>query len=110
ERILFRTENSARLWNTDTFAEDFVYIARDAAEHLAECRIRSVGVDYLSVGGFHQDLVETHEVLLGAGIWIMEGLNLNGIEPGPSELICLPLKLVGSDGAPARAVLRPLVQ
>ncbi len=108
ERILFRTANSEREWQTLPFDEEFIYIARDAAEYLAECGIRSVGVDYLSVGGFRQDSVETHVALLGKGIWVMEGLVLGGIEPGDYELVCLPLKWVGAEGAPARAILRPL--
>jgi arylformamidase len=66
-----------------------------------------VGVDYLSVGGYKKDGVETHVELLGAEVWIIEGLNLAAIAPGEYDLACLPLKLVGSDGAPARAILRP---
>ena len=68
--------------------------------------MRSVGVDYLSVGGFRQDSVETHVALLGNGIWVIEGLALGQIEPGNYELVCLPLKWVGAEGAPARAILR----
>lgn len=108
ERILFRTANSDRNWGDLPFNEDFVYIARDAAEYLAECGVRSVGVDYLSVGGFKQDSVETHVALLGAGIWVMEGLVLADVEPGDYELVCLPLKWVGAEGAPSRAILRRL--
>jgi arylformamidase len=106
ERILFETRNSDGAWNTDQFDEDFVFISRDAAAYLGECGVRCVGVDYLSVGGFHEDGPETHHALLGAGIWIIEGLNLRDIEPGDYELVCLPLKLIGSEGAPARAILR----
>lgn len=106
ERILFKTRNSGRCWKTDIFDEDFVYISREAAEFLAEKRIRTVGIDYLSVGGFRKDGVETHHALLGAGIWIIEGLNLSKIKPGKYELNCLPIKILGSDGAPARALLR----
>lgn len=108
ERILFRTANSDRDWANLPFDEDFVFIARDAAEYLAECGVRSVGVDYLSVGGFRQDSVETHVALLGRGIWVMEGLALGQVEPGHYELVCLPLKWAGAEGAPARAILRPL--
>jgi len=108
ERVLFKTGNSDHLWNKDEFDEDFIFIARDGAEYLAECGVRSVGVDYLSVGGFREDAVETHQTLLGAGIWIIEGLNLSGVEPGLYEMICLPLKLIGSEGAPARAILRSI--
>jgi arylformamidase len=108
ERILFKTRNSDGAWNTDQFDEDFVFISHDAAAYLAECGIRCVGVDYLSVGGFREDGPETHHALLGAGIWIVEGLNLHGIEPGDYELACLPLRLMGSEGAPARAIIRRL--
>ena len=65
-------------------------------------------MDYLSVGGFKKDGVETHVELLGAEVWIIEGLNLSAVEPGNYELACLPMKLIGSDGAPARAALRPI--
>jgi arylformamidase len=68
--------------------------------------VQTVGVDYLSVGSFFKDGVETHHALLEAGIWIMEGLNLSNVEPGIYELICLPLKIEGSDGAPSRPILR----
>jgi arylformamidase len=106
ERILFRTHNSDRPWHTEEFRKHFVYIQQDAARYLASKRIRTVGIDYLSVGGFEIDSRETHEALLGAGIWIIEGLNLGAVEPGAYELVCLPLKIVGSDGAPARAIVR----
>ncbi len=106
ERILFKTAGCARRWSTDAFDEDFVYIAKDAAAHLAERRVSLVGIDYLSVGGFQEDAEETHRILLGAGIWIVEGLNLSKVKSGRYDLICLPLRLAGADGAPARAVLR----
>ncbi len=106
ERVLFKTLNSSWVWQTDEFIEDFVYVSQEAARYLVECGVRTVGVDYLSVGGFHKDGVETHEALLGAGIWVIEGLDLSEVEPGEYELICLPLKVQDSDGAPARAILR----
>ncbi len=108
ERILFRTANSRRAWKTDVFQEDYIYVNPETAEYLAGIGIQTVGVDYLSVGGFHTGNAETHRALLGAGIWVIEGLNLEHVEPGDYELICLPLKLVGADGAPARAVLRKI--
>jgi len=107
ERILFKTRNSTRCWQTDDFVKDFVYISHEAAQYLAAQLVQTVGVDYLSVGGFFKDGVETHRALLSAGIWIIEGLNLSSVEPGTYELICLPLRITGSDGAPARAILRP---
>jgi len=106
ERILFKTPGSARRWSTDEFDENFVYIAKDTAAYLAERRVSLVGIDYLSIGGFRHDGEETHRILLGAGIWVIEGLNLSKVKPGRYDLICLPLRLQGADGAPARAVLR----
>ena len=108
ERILFKTVNSDRIWHKEKFHEEFTYIDHGGAKHLAECGVLLVGVDYLSVGGFKNDALETHDALLGAGIWAIEGLNLHGVEPGRYELICLPLRLVDSDGSPARAVLRSI--
>lgn len=106
ERILFKTRNSTRCWKTDEFVKDFVYISKEAAQHIVGCGVRTVGVDYLSVGGFFKDGVETHRILLGAKVWIIESLNLAKIKPGKYELLCLPVKVRGSDGAPARALLR----
>jgi arylformamidase len=108
ERILFKTANSEHAWNSDEFEENFVFISEAAALYLAKCAVRCVGVDYLSVGGYREDGPETHLALLEAGIWIIEGLNLSGVEPGDYELVCLPLKLIGAEGAPARAILRDI--
>lgn len=88
--------------------EDFVYISEQAAAYLAETGVRTVGIDYLSVGGYHADGAKIHRILLGAGIWIIEGLDLSAAPAGQYEMICLPVKLHGSDGAPARAILRPV--
>jgi arylformamidase len=107
ERVLFKTPGSARRWKSGAFEDDFVYISKEAALFLAERQVRCVGIDYLSVGGFRKDLTETHEILLGAGIWVIEGLDLSRVKPGRYELICLPLRIAGADGAPARALLRP---
>ncbi len=106
DRLLFKTYNSEHCWDSDSFFEDFVYLSREAAAYLAQCGVRTVGVDYLSVGGFHKDGAETHQALLGSGMWVIEGLNLGGIEPGDYELACLPLKLANAEGAPARALIR----
>ena len=108
ERILFKTRNSQTCWQTDTFVENFVYITKEAARFLADSGVRLIGIDYLSVGGFKQDLVETHRTLLGAEIWLIEGLNLSGVNAGNYDLICLPLKLVQAEASPVRAVLRPI--
>ena len=107
ERLLFKTINSGRCHQSEEFFDDFVYLANEGARFLAERKVRTVGVDYISIGGFHHDLVRTHLTILGAGIWVIEGLNLAQVEPGAYELICLPLLIPGADGAPARALLRP---
>jgi arylformamidase len=114
ERVLFKTRNSTHCWKTDRFEEQYVSIPPMTAGYLAERGVQTVGVDYLSVGEFETDVLksegaQTHRILLEAGIWILEGLNLEHVEPGEYELICLPLKIIGGDGAPARAVLRELV-
>lgn len=106
ERVLFKTRNSDRCWRKKTFVKDFVFISQEAARYLASLKVLTVGVDYLSVGGYEKDAVETHQALLRSGVWIIEGLDLSQTEPGMYELICLPLKISSSDGAPARAFLR----
>jgi arylformamidase len=111
ERVLFKTRNSTRSWRmakTSTFDEQFIYIPAGTAQYLVDCGVMTVGVDYLSVGGWQKDGVECHQIMLGAKkpIWIIEGLVLTKIKPGKYDLICLPLKIVGADGAPARALLR----
>lgn len=105
KRILFGTSNS-RFWSHDEreFQEDFVAVTEDGARWLVERGIRLVGVDYLSVAPFG-DSEGTHKVLLQAGVVIVEGLDLSAVSRGFYDLYCLPLKLLGSDGAPARAVL-----
>ena len=106
ERVLFKTRNSSYVWQTDEFVEDFVFLTQEAARFLAKCQVRLVGIDYLSVGGFKRDDSYVHQVLLGTGIWIIEGLNLSSVGAGRFDLICLPIKLERGDGAPARAVIR----
>lgn len=108
ERILFKTRNSSRVWQTDEFVEDFVFISDDAARFLVDRDVRLVGIDYLSVGSFKRGGSYAHKTLLGGGVWVIEGLDLSRVIPGKYDLICLPLKLAQGDGAPARAVLRPL--
>lgn len=99
ERVLFKTPNS-ELWSRDEFSEDFAMLDGAAAALLVERGIRLVGVDYLSVGD-----EAAHHALLGAGVVPVEGLDLRGVEPGRYELVCLPVSVVGADGAPARAIL-----
>ena len=106
-RILFKTRNS-RHWaeGVEKFDEDFVAVGVELAEELIRRGIRLVGVDYLSVEEFRAPFEHpVHRSLLEAGIVVLEGCNLSAIEPGPYQLVALPLKLGGSDGAPARAIL-----
>lgn len=105
ERVLFRTRNSD-LWARDKreFHKDFVAITEGGARWLIERGVRLVGVDYLSVAPFDA-VIPTHRALLHAGVVAIEGLDLSGIGPGAYQLVCLPLKIVGADGAPARAIL-----
>jgi len=102
ERVLLKTRNG-RLWDRDDFTRDFVRLDGAGARLLVQMGIRLIGIDYLSIGD--QD---AHRALLDAGVVAVEGLDLRAVEPGWYELICLPLKVVGSDGAPARALLRRL--
>ena len=103
DRLLFRTRMSDHEWSTLPFQPDFVALDADAARHLRDLGVVCVGVDYLSVGK-----ADTHHTLLDAGICVIEGLALQRIAPGEYEMLCLPLKIVDSDGAPARVLLRPL--
>ena len=106
KRILFKTTNSA-YWaaGNQEFQEDFIALAEDAAKYLVSIGVEVVGVDYLSAAPY-LDPTPTHRVLLEAGILIIEGLDLSRIQEGEYTLMCLPLKIGGSDGAPARALLR----
>jgi len=107
-RLLLRTRNS-ELWarGVTNFKEDYVALTADAAQWVVDRGIRLIGVDYLSVQRYI-DSPLTHRILLEADVIIIEGLNLDGVQPGRYELICLPIRLVGADGAPARAILRRL--
>jgi arylformamidase len=104
-RVLIRTRNSKQ-WVKDykPFTKDYVAVDVRAAEYLVKRGVKLVGVDYLSVAPFN-DTTPTHLVLLKAGVVIVEGLNLSQISQGRYNFFCLPLKLNGSDGAPARAIL-----
>ncbi|HMB23272.1 MAG: cyclase family protein [Chloroflexota bacterium] len=105
KRILFGTRNS-KLWakGETEFQTDFVAITEDGAEWLVERGVQLVGVDYLSVAPYSEP-IPTHLILLKAGVVVVEGLNLSNVMRGFYDLYCLPLKIAGSDGAPARAIL-----
>ena len=106
ERVLFKTRNSNRRWDNQDFDTSFVAVNATGARLLADRRVPLVGVDYLSVGLFQGDGTETHQILLNSGVWILEGLDLTAVSEGEYELVCLPLRIAGCDGSPARAILR----
>ena len=103
-RVLLRTRNSALLSQPE-FARDYTYLAPDGAEYLVSMGVELVGIDYLSIEQFHSGHHKTHRTLLGKAVVILEGLDLSQVSAGEYDLICLPLRLAGCDGAPARAVL-----
>jgi arylformamidase len=107
ERVLFKTLNSQRCWTTDNFVADFVDISPEAAQFLADAGLSLIGLDYLSVRA-PASPTGTHKILLGAGIWLLEGLNLAAVSAGNYDLICLPLRIIQTDGSPVRAVLRQI--
>ncbi len=105
QRVLLKTRNSALLHDS-VFHEDFTYLTKDGAEYLVTCGLRLVGIDYFSIDRFRSPDFPAHHALLGAGVVIVEAVDLSAVPPGSYELLCLPMKLVGLDGAPVRAVLR----
>ncbi|MDP9250714.1 MAG: cyclase family protein [Chloroflexota bacterium] len=104
-RLLLKTSNSA-LWHAadPSFRTDYVALTRDAAAWLVERGIDVVGIDYLSIQRYGDD-PETHRTLMRAGVAIIEGLDLSEVEPGPYQLVCLPLRLANAEAAPARVIL-----
>lgn len=107
ERLLLKTSGGA-FWSDPQFRRDFVALTGEAAAWLVEQGVRLVGIDYLSVDPYDADPYVAHLTLLGAGVVILEGLDLRAVPPGVYDLCALPLKLAGADGAPARVVLRSL--
>jgi arylformamidase len=104
-RLLFKTRNSD-YWakGEKTFQTDFVALSADGAGWLVDRNFRLVGIDYLSIAPYHAG-TPTHRILLEAGVVVLEGLDLSKVSQGRYTLTCLPLKLEGSDGAPARVIL-----
>jgi len=103
-RLLFKTRSST-LWERAGFQKEYVGIAWDAAQWLVDRGVKLVGVDYLSVETFGASEARTHRTMLGAGVVVVEGLNLRDIKPGQYTFIGLPLKIQDGDGAPGRAIL-----
>ena len=107
-RVLFRTRSSLRRWmSSSTFHRDFAFLSADAAQLLADAGVLLVGIDYISAEQFGAPAPRAHQILLGKGIPIVEGLLLEQVPAGEYDLIVLPIKVAGHEGAPARAVVRP---
>ncbi|MEM9526005.1 MAG: cyclase family protein [Bacteroidota bacterium] len=107
ERLILRTRNSDKaFWLQDPFDRDYHGIGPEAAKWIGQKKLALIGVDYLSVGPFYQGNPQTHRALMSAGVWIIEGVDLRRFTEGDYEMICLPLKLAGSDGSPIRILLR----
>ena len=106
-RLLLGTRNSTLLKQQELDL-DYAFVSEDAARYLVETGIKLVGIDYLSIEEYQKEGRPAHNILLGAGVVIIEGLDLTGIPTGDYELLCLPLKLKDSDGAPARVFLREI--
>ena len=108
ERVLFKTRNSS-LYKTGEFTKDYVYFSTEVAQYMADKGLKVVGLDYISIGTpENKDSIrDTHSILLENGVYIIEGINLEKVEPGRYDLICLPLLLERGDAGPARAILRP---
>jgi arylformamidase len=105
DNVIFKTSNSKISWPKHPFIAQFVHLDEGAAQYLAGKKINLVGIDYLSIGPvYHGEKV--HRILLKSEILILEGLLLHNIHAGVYEMICLPLKIKGADGAPARVLLR----
>ena len=107
-RILFKTGNSDFWKRNERFRKDFVHLSGEGAKYLVDAGIKMVGIDYLSVEEFGNKSAPVHHALLGAGIIIIEGLNLSGVKEGEYKVICAPLKIKRGDGAPARVFLEKL--
>ena len=107
-RVLFRTRSALHGWmSSPTFHKDFAYIAPDAAKLMADAGVQLVGIDYISAEQFGATAPLTHRTLLGRNIPIVEGLALDHVKAGDYDLVVLPIKVGGHEGAPARAILRP---
>ena len=105
ERILLRTRNSVHCWTRDTFVEDYAHLDTSAARLLADRRVRMLGIDYLSIGRGEEG-PEVHRILLSVGVVLVEGLDLSRVTAGHYDVVCMPIKILGGDGAPARVALR----
>ena len=105
QKVLFRTLNSS-LWrqSPNEFRQDYIGIDASGAEFLAGLGLDLIGIDYLSIAPYDETLAP-HQILLAEDIVLLEGLDLSKVQAGIFELYCLPLKIPGCEGAPARVIL-----
>jgi arylformamidase len=110
ERILFKTKNSSYVYDSDKFTKPYVFISNEAARFLVDKKVRLVGIDYITVGGFAtpEENRFVHKLFLKGGVSILEEVNLKGVTPGNYELIAVPLRFHKLDAAPCRAIIRPI--
>jgi arylformamidase len=110
ERLLFKTKNSSWVYDMDAFVPEYVYFDTETAHYLADKKVRLIGIDYITVGGFkdREGNRVVHRVMLKNGISILEMINLSGVEPGEYELNAVPLRIEKGDGGPCRAIIRRL--
>jgi arylformamidase len=104
-RVLLKTSNSA-LWNGERFHTDYTHLTESGAQYLVDQGVKVIGIDYLSVEEYKKAGAPAHRALLSQGVIIIEGLNLGEADPGMYEMYCLPLRIAGADGAPARVILK----
>lgn len=105
KRILLKTKNSMIYYKKADFDKNFIYLDKSACKLFIESGIKTVGLDYITVDPYGSKDFLAHKTLLYNGICIIECINLENVEQGEYFLMCLPLKLKGTDGSPARAVL-----
>jgi arylformamidase len=110
ERLIFKTSNSPRTYESPKFQEHYVYLDTKAAGYLVEKKILLFGLDNITIGCFQDpdSIIQTHQKLLGAGIYILENCAMAGVPAGEYELLCLPLLMYNGDAGPSRAILKPL--
>jgi arylformamidase len=104
-RLLLKTASGV-FWADPVFRREFVALSPAAADWLVRHDMQLVGIDYLSVDPYDADPAAAHLTLLGAGVVVLEGLDLRHVPPGEYDLAALPIKLADADGAPARVILR----
>jgi arylformamidase len=106
DALLFKTTNSTSgLSRSGLFSEKFVYLSEEAADVCVNLGVGLVGIDYISIDRYGDDMAPVHYKLLKEGILILEGINLMDVPSGDYTLLCPPLKMKGAEASPVRALL-----